>query len=83
MNAKLSLIFLILTFVDCNVFGQNGSFTHLNTKVAPFPDQSVILTPSWIKQREELNTSYLLSPDPDRLLHNFRVNAGLHSLQSP
>jgi len=83
MNAKLSLIFLILSFDNCNVFGQSGSFTHLNTKVSPFPDQSVILTPSWIKQREELNTSYLLSLDPNRLLHNFRVNAGLHSTAKP
>ncbi|WP_198315488.1 beta-L-arabinofuranosidase domain-containing protein [Chitinophaga tropicalis] len=39
--------------------------------------------PSWIKQREELNTVYLLSLDPDRLLHNFRVNAGLPSAARP
>jgi len=83
MKIKLSLLFLILCFVNYNVFSQDQSNTHINAKVWPFSDQSVILTPSWIKQREELNTAYLLSLDPDRLLHNFRVNAGLHSVATP
>jgi uncharacterized protein len=45
----------------------------------PFTGKSVILESSWVKHREDLNITYLKSLDPDRLLHNFRVNAGLPS----
>lgn len=83
MKTRLLLIFLMLGFVDCNVTGQDVPYARINAKVSPFPDRSVVLTPSWIKQRAELNTAYLLSLDPDRLLHNFRVNAGLPSAASP
>ncbi|MEO7991285.1 MAG: beta-L-arabinofuranosidase domain-containing protein [Chryseolinea sp.] len=48
-----------------------------------FSNKSVNLKSSWIKQREDLNTEYLKSLDPDRLLHNFRINAGLHSTAQP
>lgn len=41
------------------------------------------LTDSWVKQREELNTKLLKSYDIDRLLHNFRVNAGIPSDAQP
>ena len=83
MNPKLLLIFLIVNVVDCSVFGQDGSYARTNAKVSPFPDRSVVLAPSWIKQREALNTAYLLSLDPNRLLHNFRINAGLPSAAKP
>ena len=49
----------------------------------PFPNTSVVLNPSWIKDREDLNTTYLKSLDPDRLLHNFKINAGLPSNAKP
>ncbi len=52
-------------------------------KAIPFTNASVTLTQSWIKKREDLNTTYLKSLDPDRLLHNFRVNAGLPSDAEP
>jgi len=52
-------------------------------KVVPFSNESVTLAPSWIKLREDLNIVYLQSLDADRLLHNFRVNAGLHSNAIP
>ena len=52
-------------------------------RALPFPDSAVTLKPSWIKQREDLNTAYLKSLDPERLLHNFRVNAGLPSTAKP
>ena len=52
-------------------------------KVIPFSSSEVTLLPSWVKHREELNTTYLQSLDPDRLLHNFRVNAGLPSSARP
>jgi hypothetical protein len=52
-------------------------------KVLPFSPTEVVLNSSWIKQREALNTNYLHQLDPERLLHNFRVNAGLPSSAKP
>lgn len=49
----------------------------------PFPSHDVELASSWVKQREDLNTAFLRSLEPDRLLHNFRVNAGLSSVAKP
>lgn len=51
--------------------------------VSVFQANDVRLDPSWIKSREELNTRYLLTLDPDRLLHNFKINAGLTSQSKP
>jgi DUF1680 family protein len=52
-------------------------------KAFSFPNQFVTLDPSWIKHREDLNVTYLKSLDPNRLLHNFRINAGLPSSAQP
>jgi len=52
-------------------------------KVLPFSPSEVVLNSSWIKEREALNTTYLHQLDPERLLHNFRVNAGLSSSAIP
>ena len=41
----------------------------------PFPSHDVELASSWVKQREDLNTAFLKSLEPDRLLHNFRGKA--------
>jgi hypothetical protein len=52
-------------------------------KVLPFSPSEVVLNSSWIKEREALNTTWLHQLDPERLLHNFRVNAGLSSSAKP
>ncbi len=52
-------------------------------KASSFPNTEITLSPSWVKQREQLNVTFLKSLDPDRLLHNFRVNAGLPSEAKP
>ncbi len=57
--------------------------THHAPGVSVFQANDVRLDPSWIKSREELNTRYLLTLDPDRLLHNFKINAGLTSQSKP
>ena len=44
---------------------------------APFDLSSVRLLPGPFKTAQELDAQYLLALEPDRLLHNFRVNAGL------
>ena len=47
------------------------------TKVAPVPMRDVTLKPSPVADAFAANRRYLLSLDPERLLHNFYVSAGL------
>jgi DUF1680 family protein len=51
--------------------------------VQPFPLEQVRLLPGPFQHAQELDHEYLLALDPDRLLHNFRVNAGLPSSARP
>jgi len=46
-------------------------------RAAPFPLDQVRLKPSLFLTAVETNQTYLLSVDPDRLLHNFRAGSGL------
>ena len=46
-------------------------------RVTPFPLEAVRLRPSPYLTAVESNGVYLLRLEPDRLLHNFRVSAGL------
>ncbi|MDB6105950.1 MAG: hypothetical protein JWO52_5949, partial [Gammaproteobacteria bacterium] len=55
--------------------GQGGSKSNLG--VTPFPLEAVRLRPSPYLTAVESNGVYLLRLEPDRLLHNFRVSAGL------
>ena len=47
------------------------------TKLQPFDLADVTLAESPFLHAQRLTEAYLLSLEPDRLLHNFRVNAGL------
>jgi DUF1680 family protein len=55
--------------------GQGGSKSNLG--VTPFPLEAVRLRPSPYLTAVESNGVYLLRLEPDRLLHNFHVSAGL------
>ncbi len=73
-------LLLLRSIVD----GQPGvKQTASSHRVYPFNNGEVILLNSWIKIRESLNINYLHSLDADRLLHNFRINAGLVSNEVP
>src|SRR5437667_1287426 len=52
-------------------------------KAQPFALQDVRLLDGPFKQAMALDQEFLLSLEPDRLLHNFRVNAGLPSSAQP
>src|SRR6266508_2816356 len=52
-------------------------------RAEPFPPEEVRLLDGPFKHAMELDRKYLLSLDPDRLLHNFRVTAGLTSTAKP
>ena len=47
-------------------------------EAVPFPLEAVRLLDGPFKQAMQLDAQYLLSLDADRLLHNFRVTAGLY-----
>jgi DUF1680 family protein len=52
-------------------------------KVQPFPLQRVRLSEGPFKHAMDLDRRYLLSLDADRLLHNFRITAGIPSAAKP
>ncbi len=66
-------------------FGETIEFTRalVSPKVEPFAMTDVRLLPSGFKEAQDANFAYLKRLDADRLLHNFRVNAGLPSSAQP
>lgn len=86
---RLSIFFLFVGgFSRCSMVadsqkGEELSLCADDPMAKPFAPGKVVLTHSWIKQREGLNTAYLHKLDPERLLHNFRINAGLPSVAKP
>jgi DUF1680 family protein len=54
-----------------------------STRLVPFPLGSVRLAPGIFKEQAEINARYLDSLSIDRLLHSFRVTAGLSSTATP
>ena len=90
-NLIICLLTLPAIFISSQNFAHNPEFdanqisktTFKQIKALPFSPSDVRLSPSWIRQKEDLNTTYLHQLDPERLLHNFRVNAGLPSSAKP
>jgi uncharacterized protein len=52
-------------------------------KWLPFPAAAVHLGPGVFKEQEDINARYLDSLSADRLLHSFRVTAGISSSATP
>jgi uncharacterized protein len=52
-------------------------------RITPFPLSSVRLAPGIFREQEEINARYLDSLTVDRLLHSFRVTAGITSAATP
>ena len=69
-------ILCCLLFVSC-------ATAFATSKIKPVDGSSVKITESWLKDRESLNMTFIDSIEPDRLLHNFRINAGLQSDAQP
>ena len=55
----------------------------ISLAVRPFPLKNVRLLDGPFKQAQDRNTEYLRDLDPDRLLHTFRLTAGLPSSAEP
>src|SRR5450755_150651 len=54
-----------------------------SARLAPFPLGAVRLAPGIFKEQTEINASYLDSLSVDRLLHTFRLTAGISSSATP
>ena len=76
MRARLSLI---LTLFASSV----SAAPETPAILTAFPLSAVRLLDGPFKHAQELDRQYLIALDPDRLLHNFRVNAGLPSTAEP
>ena len=63
--------------------GKPVSYEKIPWKVRPFPMKQVRLGDGTCKIAMEADRQYLHSLPPDRLLHTFRINAGLHSSAQP
>jgi DUF1680 family protein len=56
---------------------------HPAGKLEPFPLAAVRLVPGIFQEQEEINARYLDSLAVDRLLHSFRITAGISSSATP
>lgn len=66
-----------LTWLPFTAFALEHSPPISGRSPAPFDLSSVRLLSGPFKTAQRLDARYLLSLEPDRMLHNFRVNAGL------
>ena len=80
---KKKLFIVVMFLIHSSLHGQDIKNQVGVEKAVPFQSTNVTLKPSWIKHREDLNITFLKSLDPDRLLHNFRITAGLPSEAKP
>lgn len=80
---KKKLFIVVMFLIHSSLHGQDIKNQVGVEKAVPFQSTNVTLKPSWIKHREDLNITFLKSLDPDRLLHNFRITAGLLSEAKP
>ena len=66
-----------------DLYSQNINHYSGTDMVFDFANEDVVLKPSWIKSKEELNSEFVSSLEPDRLLHNFKITAQLLSGAKP
>jgi len=59
------------------------SFEQATGRIEPMPPGTVRLSPGIFKEQEEINARYLDSLTADRLLHTFRLTAGITSTATP
>ena len=77
--------------VGFSLIGESASLAPLSAqtrepssdRLMPFPLASVRLAPGMFQQQEEINARYLDSLSVDRLLHSFRITAGISSSATP
>lgn len=86
MNTKTNFMVMLLLAVAVPIVAgtRAGAAAPPDVELLhPFAPDEVVLTDSWVTEREQLNLAFLKLLEPDRLLHNFRVTAGLPSQAQP
>jgi uncharacterized protein len=83
MILKELTFFTVFSLTSFSALMGQGRMEAVVPVALPFPNSDVQLEDSWIKHREDLDRQYLYKLEPDRLLQNFRVNAGLPSYAKP
>ncbi len=71
------------TAIDNNVAPQSTGREVVPLRAVPFPMKNVRLRPSAFSAAADANQRYLKTLPPDRLLHTFRLTAGLPSSAEP
>ena len=84
INVVIKLLLGILFFPISFLYAQTSPdwenpFLDKDNRPIAFSTKDIVLSESWIKQREAVNTRYIYQFDADRLLHNFRINSGIES----
>ena len=59
------------------------AFGHVTGRIEPMPPGTVRLASGIFKEQEEINARYLDSLTVDRLLHSFRLTAGITTTATP
>jgi DUF1680 family protein len=74
----------VLPLLPRLAWGQAGAISHAPPVLAqPFDLRDVRLRPGPVLDALTINRRYLLALDPDRLLHTFRITAGLPTTAEP
>ena len=86
MNSRHNLLTLIV-LLSCIYSTASAADAPVRPKIVfqaePFALTQVRLLDGPFKHAQELDHQYLLSLDPDRLLHTFRINAGIPTTAQP
>jgi DUF1680 family protein len=87
MNKKVLLFVILMLTSNCQIFAGNNEQTSakqvIDFKAQPFDLKQVRLLDGPFKDAMERDRKYLHELSSDRLLHMFRVNAGLPSSAEP
>ncbi|MCX7973246.1 MAG: glycoside hydrolase family 127 protein, partial [Candidatus Aminicenantes bacterium] len=90
LSGQLSFVFLLTTLmVSSSCQKEKPKLIKekvspvISLAVYPFPLSQIKILEGPFREMIERNRRYLLELDPDRLLHNFRLNAGLTSQAKP
>ncbi|HEV3141268.1 MAG TPA: beta-L-arabinofuranosidase domain-containing protein, partial [Vicinamibacterales bacterium] len=82
-RSLLVLLTVVSGFSSTTAVRLKPDTTPVALRAEPFALTDVRLLDGPFKQAMQLDQEYLLALEPDRLLHNFRVNAGMTSTAKP
>src|SRR5436305_846271 len=81
MSAAVAGVGITASTLPCSVWAETA--TESADRIVPFPLGAVRLGPGVFREQAEINAKYLDSLTSDRLLHTFRLTAGITSTATP